>query len=91
MLRINLLRIRNGFGSSGSAPRAQTAPRGELMRNGGRHSDEEEEDSPRARLRTVAKHLAEELQDYARRKPLEGLIISLLTGMVIGGLLRRDR
>lgn len=61
-----------------------------MRHNGGKPLDEDER-SPGRRLRELAGHLVEEAQDYARRKPLEGLVIALLTGMVIGGLLRRDR
>lgn len=90
MIRINLRGVRNGSRPPGSARRARVAPLGGPMRNGGKPSDEEE-DVPRHRLEVVAKHLLEEIQDYARRKPLEGLLISFLSGMVLSSLLRRDR
>ena len=51
----------------------------------------EDEGRPGARLKEVLELLSEEARDFARRKPLEAVLLSFLTGIVIGGILRRDR
>lgn len=47
--------------------------------------------APGARLKEFLETLSDELQDFTRRKPLEGLIVSFLAGLVIGELIRRNR
>jgi hypothetical protein len=35
--------------------------------------------------------LLEEAQEYTHRKPVEGLLLALIAGMVVGNLIRRGR
>lgn len=42
-------------------------------------------------FRKLLESLVDEAQDFTRRKPLEGLLISLIAGMVLSNIIRRGR
>jgi hypothetical protein len=44
-----------------------------------------------ASFRKLCRSLLEEVKDYTHRKPLEGLLIAMIAGMVLSSLLRRER
>jgi ElaB/YqjD/DUF883 family membrane-anchored ribosome-binding protein len=48
-------------------------------------------DRPAVRLKEFFESLAEEAEEFTRRKPLEGLLLSFVAGLVLGELLRRPR
>lgn len=48
-------------------------------------------DRPADRLKEFFGSLAEEAGEFTRRKPIEGLLLSFLAGMILGELLRRPR
>ncbi len=50
-----------------------------------------DESSPGARLREFFESLSDEAADFTRRKPVEGLLLAFLSGIVLGELLRRNR
>ena len=56
-----------------------------------RDVDNRDGESPAARLKEFLEALSEEVQEFTRRKPLEGLLLSFVTGLMIGELLRRGR
>lgn len=53
-----------------------------------RHDDS---DPPGTRLKEFLETLSDEVRDFTRRKPLEGLLLSFFSGVVLGELLRRKR
>jgi len=46
---------------------------------------------PAAHLKQFLESLSEEVREFTRRKPLEGLLLSFVAGVLIGDLLRRPR
>lgn len=50
-----------------------------------------DDENPGARLKQLFDSFAEEARDFTRRKPLEGLLLSFIAGLVLGDLLRRNR
>ena len=50
-----------------------------------------DEERPGTRLKQLLESFAEEARDFTRRKPLEGLLLSFIAGLVLGDLLRRNR
>ena len=56
------------------------------------HDDEPTNgETPGARLQEFLESVSEELEAFARRRPLEGLLVSFIAGMVIGDFFRRSR
>ncbi len=53
--------------------------------------DAVDSESPGASLRQLLESLGEEAKDFTRRRPLEGLLISFVAGMILSDLLRRGR
>ncbi|HZE96897.1 MAG TPA: hypothetical protein VE981_07715 [Planctomycetota bacterium] len=54
-------------------------------------SEEEDGEGPGSRLKEFLESLSEEAREFTRRKPLEGLLLSFVAGLLLGDLLRRNR
>jgi hypothetical protein len=50
-----------------------------------------DDERPGARLKQLFESFADEARDFTRRKPLEGLLLSFVAGLLLGDLLRRNR
>jgi len=53
--------------------------------------DPSDPDNPAARLKQFIESLSEEAREFTRRRPLEGLLLSFVAGLLVGDLLRRQR
>jgi len=53
--------------------------------------DYSDRENPAAHLKQFLQSLSEEAREFTRRKPLEGLLLSFVAGLLIGDLLRRPR
>jgi len=51
----------------------------------------EEENHPAALLKQFLQSVSQQAEEFTRRKPLEGLLISFVAGLLIGDLIRRRR
>jgi len=49
------------------------------------------EDTAGESFRKFLEGLTEEARDFTRRRPVEGLLLSFIAGMVVSDLLRRNR
>lgn len=56
-----------------------------------RSNDDGDEEGTGAGLRRFLEGLSEEAQDFTRRRPVEGLLLSFIAGMIVSDLLRRNR
>ena len=48
-------------------------------------------ENPAGHLKQFLESLSGEVREFTRRKPLEGLLLSFVAGLLIGDLLRRPR
>jgi len=55
------------------------------------HDESSNDERPAARLKQFIESLSEEAREFTRRKPLEGLLLSFVAGLLVGDLLRRQR
>jgi hypothetical protein len=53
--------------------------------------DPSDSETPGASLRQFLERLAEEAKTFTREKPVEGLLLSFLAGIILSDLLRRNR
>jgi len=51
----------------------------------------EDENQPAALLKQFLQSVSQQAEEFTRRKPLEGLLISFVAGLLIGDLFRRRR
>jgi len=53
--------------------------------------DVDDRETPSTHLKQFLDGLSAEVREFTRRKPLEGLLLSFVAGLLIGDLLRRPR
>ena len=53
--------------------------------------DASDDETTGERFRKFLEGLTEEARDFTRRRPVEGLLLSFIAGMVVSDLLRRNR
>lgn len=55
------------------------------------HDESANERKPGARVKQFLEILSEEARAFTREKPLEGLLLSFIAGLLVGELFRRPR
>jgi len=56
-----------------------------------REDDPSNGEPPGVRFKHLLGSLTQEMEDFTRRKPLEGLLLSFIAGLLVGDLFRRRR